>query len=86
MWCQLSIRGTIRTVMYACGDCAHEWTIVHASESPGRDTDRWVGECPSCEHGRGVVRGVKIDRENRTRTYRCDDCAHQWVVTEASVA
>ena len=85
VWRLLTIRGTIRTVMYACGTCTHEWTIVQSPQSPGHDVNHWFGECPSCENGRGVVRGVKIDSENRTRTYRCDDCSHEWAVTDSPV-
>jgi len=67
--------------MYACGTCTHEWTIVQSPQSPGYDVNPWFGECPSCENGRGV----KIDSENRTRTYRCDDCSHEWAVTDSPV-
>jgi DNA-directed RNA polymerase subunit M/transcription elongation factor TFIIS len=83
VWRLLTITGRTRTAMYACGICTHQWTIVQSPELPGHDPARWVGECPSCEDGRGVIRGVKIDRENRTRTYRCEACSHQWAVTDA---
>jgi DNA-directed RNA polymerase subunit M/transcription elongation factor TFIIS len=82
LWRQLAIRGKIRTLTYTCDVCSHEWALVQSAETDGYNTDAWLDECPSCENGRGIVRGVKIDRETRTRTYRCDSCRHEWIISD----
>lgn len=37
--------------------------------------------CPNCA-GPGIVRAIQVTRDERTLSYRCDTCHHEWDVID----
>jgi len=38
--------------------------------------------CPKCS-GHGLVRGLEITHDGRTMRYECENCHHEWHITDA---